>query len=61
MHIPTYNQNLVNQCLYPRHFGIFYSTIGYVQNLTNYCGANSVHDNIMEENPPQYMTFEGSY
>jgi len=32
-----------------------------IENLTTYCGANSVHDNIMEENPPQYMTFEHSY
>jgi hypothetical protein len=32
-----------------------------IENLTTYCGANSVHDNIMEENPPQYMTFECSY
>jgi hypothetical protein len=34
MHIPTYNQNVVNQCFYPRHFGISYSTIGYVLKIS---------------------------
>jgi hypothetical protein len=32
-----------------------------IENFTTRCGANGVHDNITEENPPQYLTSECSY
>jgi hypothetical protein len=33
----------------------------HIENFTTCCGANSVHNNITEENPPQYVTSECSY
>jgi hypothetical protein len=57
--------SIKSTCISSLYYKAFWHFLQYhrlcIKNLTTRCGANSVHDNITEENPPQYMTCECSY
>jgi hypothetical protein len=57
--------SIKSACISSLYYKVFWHFLQYrrlcIENLTTRRGANSVHDNITEENPPQYMTSVCSY
>ncbi len=56
--------SIKSTCISSLYYKAFWHYLQYhrlcIENLTTCCGANSVHDNLTEENPTQYVTSECS-